>query len=120
MKRSIILVIIGLIAGLGIGLYLGWYVWPVEFYDTDFASLHPQYKFELAVMVGAAYEQDGNWERAASRLQSMGEPDTAGYIRDMIHQAIANGQDPTKIRHLVSLADPLGIRTDIMEPFTRK
>ena len=119
-KNKILLALAGLIAGLGIGVFLGWNVWPVEFYDTDYSSLHPDYKFEYAVMVGAAYELDGDWEQAKNRLAELKEADLGTWLRDLIHQAIADGQDQIKIRHLVSLAKPLGVKTEIMDPFARE
>ena len=116
-RRIIFLALFGLVAGVGIGLFLGWQVWPVEYYDTDLTTLHPDYKFEYAVMVGTAYEQDGDLERAEMRLRALGLPDTATWLRDLIHQSIAGGRDPSHIRYLVSLAKPMGIMTSIMEPF---
>jgi len=111
------LALAGLVVGLGIGVFLGWNVWPVEYYDTEFAILHPTYKFEYAVMVGAAYELDGDWERAENRLAALEEVEVGTWLRDQIHHAIADGRDPLKIRHLISLAEPLGVKTDIMAPF---
>ena len=117
MKEKVLLALAGLIVGLAIGIYLGWNVWPVEYYDTDFPSLHPVYKVEYAVMVGAAYELDGDWERAASRLTELGEEEVGAWLRQTIHEAIADGRDAAQIRHLVSLAEPLGVETEIMAPF---
>ncbi len=117
MRIKILLALAGLLAGLGLGLFLGWNVWPVEFFDTDVSYLHPAYKFEYAVMVGAAYELDRDSERASQRLAELKEPDLVTWLRDLIHQAIADGQDPVKIRHLVSIARPLGAETEIMAPF---
>jgi hypothetical protein len=117
--KTVALALIGLAAGLGIGLYLGWVAWPVEYYDTDVASFHDQYQFEYAVMVGASYELDGNWERAEQRLSALGQDELGRWLRDLIHRSIAEGQDPVKIGHLISLAEPLDVRTEIMEPFAR-
>ena len=117
--RKVVLALAGLAVGIGLGLYLGWVVWPVEYYDTDLTSFHPQYQFEYAVMVGAAYELDGDWARATDRLDGLGHDDIGPWLRDLIHQSIAGGRDPVKIGHLISLADPLGVRTEIMDPFAR-
>jgi len=116
-NRRALLVLAGLAVGLGIGVFLGWNVWPVEYYDTDLPLLHPSYKFEYAVMVGAAYELNGNWEQASERLAALDQDDVGIWLRDLIHRAIADGRDPIKIRHLIRLAEPLGVRTEIMEPF---
>jgi len=116
-KEKALLALAGLVAGLAIGIFLGWNVWPVQYYDTDFPSLHPVYKVDYAVMVGAAYELAGDWERAASRLAGLGEEEVGAWLRQTIHEAIAAGRDPTEIRHLVSLAEPLGVSTEIMAPF---
>jgi len=117
--RTLALALIGLAVGLGIGLYLGWVAWPVQYYDTDVASFHPQYQFEYAVMVGASYELDGNWGRAEQRLRALGQDELGRWLRDLIHRSIAEGRDPVKIGHLISLAEPLGVKTEIMEPFSR-
>lgn len=118
MKAKALLVLVGLIAGLSAGIHLGWNVWPVEYYDTDVSALHPAHKIEYAVMVGAAYELDGDWQRAANRLDRLGQEDVGSWLRQIIHEAIADGRDPTEIRHLVSLASPLGVESDIMAPFS--
>ena len=118
MKR-VALALAGLAVGLGIGLYLGWVAWPVEYYDTDLTSFHPKYQFEYAVMVGASYELEGNWERAEARLSALGQEDIGRWLQALIHQSIADGQDTVKIGHLISLAEPLNVKTEIMEPFAR-
>ncbi len=105
--------------GLGIGIFLGWYVWPVQYYDTDFSALHPDHQLEYVAMVGAAYELDGDWQRAEQRLAALQRDNLGDWLRDSIHHAIAQGQDPIKIGHLISLAKPLGVKTEIMEPFSR-
>lgn len=117
MKTNALLVLVGLVAGVAIGVHLGWNVWPVEYFDTDIAALHPSYKIEYAVMVGAAYELDGDWQRAASRLSRLGEQEMGAWLRQTIHEAIADGRDVTEIRHLVSLAAPLGVESELMAPF---
>jgi hypothetical protein len=109
--------LIGLAVGIGIGLYLGWVAWPVQYYDTDFASFRPQYQFEYAVMVGASYELDGDWERAEQRLSRLEQEDVGRWLQELIHRSIAEGQDSVKISHLISLAEPLKVKTEIMEPF---
>ena len=117
MKTKLLIAALGLVLGLGLGFLLGWFVWPVEYYDTDLTALHPDYQVDYAVMVGAAYEQDNNWPRAEARLLALGEPDLVTWLQTTIHRAIAKGRDPVEIRHLVSLTDPLDARTEIMEPF---
>ncbi len=77
MKTRILLLFGGLAAGLAIGALLGWVVWPVEYYDTEFSVLHPTFKLEYATMVGAAYELDGDWDRASARLAVLQEEDVA-------------------------------------------
>ena len=119
-KKRIVLMLAGLALGLGMGLYLGWIVWPVEYYDTDLGSLRPNHKLDVAAMTGAAYELDGDWERALARLNALGEEELGDWLRDATHNAIAEGQDPTVIEHLISLAEPLGVKTDIMEAFMER
>ena len=68
----IALVILGLLAGVGVGLLLGWVVVPVEYVDTAIADLHPDYKEEYILLVASAYSLDGDLEKAVDYLRQKG------------------------------------------------
>ena len=45
-RYALLLVVAGLLAGIGIGLVLGWQVWPVSWYDTDPSDLRVQHQID--------------------------------------------------------------------------
>jgi hypothetical protein len=104
----IILAILGLMAGLAIGLLLGWIVWP-QLGGVGVADLAPQYKDDYIAMVSAAYAQDHNLDEARSRLDALQVPNAAQSVADLAATYIAKGRDPREARALVELADGLGI-----------
>jgi len=118
-RKIVLLSLAAMAVGLALGLVLGWVVWPVQYYDTDFASLHPEHRLDYVLMVAAVYQDDGDWPRALTRLQALDEPDLPGWVRDLTHRAIAEARDLSQIRRLVALSSALGVRSDLMEPFAR-
>jgi len=70
--RSLLLALglaaLGLIAGIAIGLVLGWVVWPPDYAGATLPDLAPQDKEAYIVLVGAAYNQDRNLDKARECL----------------------------------------------------
>ena len=104
-----ILVILGLTAGIVVGLLLGWVVWPVQYTDTSLADLAPEYKDEYIVLVAAAYTTDGDLEKAQIRLAKLELPNVNQSLSALIDGYILEGKDEAEIRALVALADELGV-----------
>jgi hypothetical protein len=116
MRRKWITLLFGLVLGTLIGTGIGWLA-PIQDVGTGFDKLGPDYEADYAVMVGAAYAVDGDWDSAQSRLGQLGEPDPAGYIVRLAEQSIAQGRNPDDIRNLVRLAARFGYLTPPMQPY---
>lgn len=116
-----ILFIGGVLLGIGLGLVLGWLVWPVSYYDTDYYDLRADYRDDFVVMVGAlvALQQDVGTSRELLTLLS--DPNTPRSIEsiivDVTERYIARGANPVDIDHLVDLAEALGALTTPMQPY---
>ena len=104
-----VLVILGLTAGVALGLLLGWVVWPVELVDTSIADLAPEYKDEYVLLVASAYVCDGNVEKAQVRLALLEVPNVNGWLSAEIDSYIAAGRDEADIQALAALAHALGV-----------
>ncbi len=116
MQRVLSGVLIGVGLGALIGVLIGWLV-PVQDVSAGFSDLHPAYKLEYTIMVGAAYAVDGDWDLAQARLGRLAEPDPAVYLVQVTEQAISEGRRPDDIRHLVRMAERFGYTTPAMIPY---
>jgi hypothetical protein len=109
-----LVLLIGLALGLAAGLGYTWGLNPVQFYNTDPVDLRPQYKETWILLVAAAYRQDGDLERALSRLTGLEDPQIGRTVAELTEQYIQAGRSATRIRALAALADALGARTPAM------
>jgi hypothetical protein len=116
-----LLLIGGALLGIGLGLVVGWLVWPVTYYDTDVYDLRADYQDEFVVMVGALYalEQDVGVARQWLALLSPPQAPRAAeaIVVEVAERYIARGAAPTDIGHLVGLAEALGSVTTPMQPY---
>ena len=63
--------------GLGLGLYYGWVLNPVDIVDTTPATLRQDYKTDFVLMVAEGYHLDGDLETARQHLALLGnDPET--------------------------------------------
>ena len=116
------LLLLGLAMGLGLGLYLTWGLWPVEYYDTDPVDLKAAHKEEYIVLISQAYALNGDLELAKRRLAQLGEEDAGGAVVRVAERYMAeerseySDDDPRGIlkRSLARLAKALGVGTSAM------
>ncbi len=116
MSRIAIPLLIGLAIGAAIGVAIGWLA-PLGDSGAEFADLDSNHKAEVAVMIGAAYAKDHNFDAAQSRLGLLAEPDPAAYVVLLTEQYIAEGKDPEEIRYLALLSEGFGYVTSPMLPY---
>jgi hypothetical protein len=109
-----VLLILGFAVGAGVGLVLGWVVWPVNYYNTDLAELQAGDKEQYIILVGSAYAQDHDLEKAQARLDQLEAPNIRQWIAQLADRSIAEGRDEADIRALVGLAHGLGVDTPNM------
>ena len=109
-----VLAILGLTAGVALGLLLGWVVWPVEIVDTSISDLAPEHKEEYVLMVAKAYACDGDLEKAQARLERLEVPNINGWLSAQIDSYIAEGRDEADIQALAALADAMGVTSPNM------
>lgn len=117
MVRVFVSVVVGLVFGGMIGLFFGWVVFPVEYVDSNIASLAPQYQEEYTVMIASGYVEDGDAFGAVERLRALGVDNVPAYVQDLTERYITNSRDLQEIRLLVALAEGLGRLTPPMNNF---
>jgi hypothetical protein len=114
-----ILLILGLTAGAGLGLLMGWVIWPVRYFDTAIADLQPEHKEQYIVLVASAYTLDGDLEKAQTRLDELEAPNIQLWIAELTDRYISEGQNEADIRALVELARALGVDSPQMAAWLR-
>ncbi len=122
---------IAMVLGTGIGLYLGWIQFPIEYRNSHMCQLAERYQENYTLMVARGYRLDGNLTKAIDRLRPLrienastcddGQvypidniPDWVQYLTE---QQISEGANPDTIRDLVALAEGFDRLTPVMESF---
>jgi hypothetical protein len=114
--RIPLFIFIGLLLGIGLGLYVGWELLPTEFVDASPAYLAEGYQQEYVRMIAAAYAVEGDLTAAQTRLSGLGA-DGEDMLTAVTLDTILQQQNETEIRQLVNLAAALGIYSPAMDPY---
>ena len=113
----VLLAILGLAGGVGLGLWYGWVIDPVEYTDTDIAHLYPQGKDEFITMASQAYALDGDLDTARARIALLDLPDPANAVAGVTERAIARNAPRSQIRVLAQLASAMGAQGEALDPY---
>ena len=109
-RETLIGLVIGLVVGLIIGLpILGWWVFPVEWYDADPFDLRQQHKEAYISMLADSYTLNTNVALARQRVEGW-DPKDLGQV---IGQLQAKASDGAQVQRLDKLAAALGVRAEV-------
>jgi hypothetical protein len=108
---------LGLILGAGVGLFLGWVAWPIEFSDAEPSVMEERFQRDYALMIATIYSEDDDLSTARRRLSGLGKKDTGRWVLGLAVDHILNGETEAEIVPLVKLANDLGHFSPIMEPY---
>jgi hypothetical protein len=108
-RETLIGLVIGLVVGLIIGLpILGWWVFPVEWYDADPFDLRQSYQEAYISMLADSYTLNTNVSLARQRVEGW-DPKDLGQV---IGQLQAKASDGAQVQRLDKLAAALGVRAE--------
>lgn len=117
MVRLFVSTVIGVLIGVGIGLYYGYEVNPIVYNDSPIADLAPRHQDEYTLMIASAYLVDGSVSAAIQRLSALGVENVPAYVQETAERFITNSRNVNDIRKIVALAEGLGRLTPPMENF---
>lgn len=119
MIRRLLILIVGLAAGIGLGLFLSWVVWPTDYEDADPTLLADQYHYDYVVLIAAAYQADNDIQTAGQRLRTafLDSPDPFQAYLAFTVEAILNQGEEQDLRQLVRLANDLGLSSPALAPY---
>jgi hypothetical protein len=112
-----LLALVALLGGMGLGLWYGWVLDPVEYRDTDVSRLASIYRDEYVLMVGETFALDGDLDAARARLALLGVPDVAARVADQAQTAIKREDSELDIQALARLAVALGAEREALTPY---
>ena len=113
----ILLALVALLGGMGLGLWYGWVLDPVEYRNTDVSHLASIYRDEYVLMVGETYALDGDLDAARARLALLDLADPANHAADLAEASLARGAPRLDVLVLARLAAALGARRETLRPF---
>ncbi|MGD1995830.1 MAG: hypothetical protein PVH62_03550 [Anaerolineae bacterium] len=117
MRKLLPLALVGLAAGVALGLLIGWRVWPVSYTNTVPSQLRQDYQNEYILMVAAAYQVEGDLAAAEDRLVLLAPEAPAQVVVELAETMISQGGRSADIEMLVALADALGAATPSMHSY---
>src|SRR5512135_531192 len=115
--RKIVFILIALAAGLGLGLVLGWYVWPVTYTESAPTRMRQDWKDEAIWMAAEAFAYDRDLEAAQARLRPLGSEDPGKLVLERAEKAIVQNLPAQTITSLARLAAALGARSERTNPY---
>ncbi len=117
MIRFVVSLAVGLLLGLGVGLYLGWVQFPKEYINSPARDLAQEYKNEYTVMIATGWQADRDLPGAVERLRVLGVENIPQYVQGVTERYITTSRDVRDIRVLVAFSEALDRLTPIMEPY---
>lgn len=84
LKRPVVMVTLGVLAGLMVGLIIGWWLWPVEVVNTDPSYMRPELREDYLRMTIDSYRVNGNPNLAMARWNALGQygPELLNQVRN--------------------------------------
>ena len=108
-RETLIGFVIGLVVGLIIGLpILGWWAFPVEWYDADPFDMRQSYQEAYISMLADSYTLNTNVSLARQRVAGW----DSKALGQVIGQLQANTSDGAQVQRLEKLAAALGVRAE--------
>ena len=105
-----VLIIVTFLIGIGAGLAYAWLIDPVTFTESSPAQVTTAYQQVWLIMAAESFAQDGDWDRAQTRVQALHDPNLSQTIQNTFDRYNTGGPNPIA-RSLAKLADRLNVRT---------
>jgi hypothetical protein len=112
--------IIGTIAGLVLGVLVGWQFWPVSYTNTTPDVLRQDYRDDYVLMVATAYTVNEDLSDARRRLQLVDPQEPGELVIDMAERMIDSNGNPEDITRLARLAQALGQTSSPLMPYLER
>ena len=102
-----VFIVLALLAGIGIGVAYGWYVDPVDYFDTTPDTLRADYKADYVLMTAEAYRVEQDPGLAARRLAIFGTKSSSAIAAEGLTYARAHAFTDSEIAIMQELVTAL-------------
>jgi uncharacterized protein involved in exopolysaccharide biosynthesis len=102
--------VLSIAVGIGLGLYYGWVISPLQYVDTTPATLRADFRADYTLMVAETFQHDQNIETAAHHLAILGSQAPAEFVAEALNFAQQNKFDPADIALLQNLNIAIQLR----------
>ena len=100
--------LVAILAGIGLGLLVGWELAPVRYTDSGPHTLRQDYRTDYVLMVSEVYTEQGDLAMALAQLVFLGGDSPAALVQEAIAYAQEVGYSPDDLARMLTLADDLG------------
>ena len=101
--RRWIFFLISLALGIGLGLFYGWVVSPVQYVDTTPNTLRIDFQTDYTLMIAEIFQSDQNIDLAGQRMSTLGNRPPAEIAARALTFAQQNGYSATDVALLQNL-----------------
>ncbi len=101
--------LLSIIVGIGIGLYYGWVLSPVQYVDTTPPTLRVDFRTDYTLMVAETYQAGGTLDNAARQLAILGSQPPAQIVTSALIFAQQHQYAPADISLLQNLSVALQV-----------
>ncbi|HSD83018.1 MAG TPA: hypothetical protein VLG46_04130 [Anaerolineae bacterium] len=115
--RKLLFTLIACASGIGVGLAVGWYAWPVTYTESVPSRMRQDWKDEAVWMAAQAFAYDHDLEAAQARLSPLGSEDLGELVLGRTEKAITQNLSRQHITNLARLAAALGARSERTDPY---
>ncbi|CAG0935702.1 hypothetical protein TFLX_04552 [Thermoflexales bacterium] len=115
--RKILFTLIAFAVGIGTGLAVGWYAWPVTYTESAPSRMRQDWKDEAIWMAAQAFAYDRDLEAAQVRLRPLGSEDLGELVLRRTEKAVAQNLPVPHITSLARLAAALGAHSERTDPY---
>lgn len=102
----LLVVVVGLVAGLGLGLVIAWLAWPAEVRNMDVVDLKASSQDDYIVLTASAFAFDKDVSKARKRLSLLGTDKLTSRLGDLARGLSLEGRPEAS--YVASLAMALG------------
>lgn len=106
-RNSIFSILLGLFAGIGLGLLYSWRISPVTYVDAEPSILRADFKDQYRIVIAAAYASTHDLPRARARLELLKDPDPVSELSAQAQRMLAGGESNQSVQPLAQLAADL-------------
>lgn len=116
-NRAIYNLLVGIVIGLGSGLFYAWEVEPVIFLDHIPSDLDTQHYHEYLLLIAQTFSVEQDIDVASARLATLAPNNPAGIVAEQTEKMILTGANRADIRAMVELAAALGVTNPAVESY---